>query len=153
MDDAGKHVWVVGSINGLFCLAIAEAEMFMWNLSIRKFKQFPNYRLHTSHIYGFVYDEFRDDYKFLNGKLYWPANVAGLDTSVDWESHADVWVMKEFGSLKKMYAIKYPADFYKRFFTSGFRPVIFPTLCMSNKGEILILSKSTYLIYNPKDES
>ncbi|KAK4341577.1 hypothetical protein RND71_040078 [Anisodus tanguticus] len=66
-------------------------------------------------------------------------------------THTDVWVMKEYGvkeSWKKMYTIKYPSDL-ENFFSF----VIYPTLCMSNKCEILLVSESTLMRYNPKDES
>ncbi|KAG5588564.1 hypothetical protein H5410_048998 [Solanum commersonii] len=210
-DEVFKGKIIVHSIRTLPSELVTEILLRLPVKSLWKF----------SHIYGFGYDQFRDDYKvvsvnksesplqgevnlyslkadswksvddcpstgilnvfgqFLNGKLYWPANVAGLDTSVDWyvvsfdladekwgkvekpcsqdggstlpsvgvlgndlfvfslrESHADVWVMKEFGLLKKMYAIKYPADFDKRFFTSGFPLVISPTLCKFVNGKL-----------------
>ncbi|XP_009619458.1 F-box/kelch-repeat protein At3g23880-like [Nicotiana tomentosiformis] len=68
---------IVGSINGLICLVISSfdglPDLFLWNLSVRKYKKLRNYRLNVSRRYhedecvdfnfGFAYDEFQDDYK------------------------------------------------------------------------------------------
>ncbi|XP_016470083.1 F-box/kelch-repeat protein At3g23880-like [Nicotiana tabacum] len=88
----GYYPSIVGSFNGLLCLAVAATDrllynLFLWNPSIRKYKKLPNYTLDVSRRYnldkhrysfrfGFAYDAFRDDYKVLgifpinrNGRL------------------------------------------------------------------------------------
>ncbi|XP_060181960.1 F-box/kelch-repeat protein At3g23880-like [Lycium barbarum] len=245
-----QSVWVVGSINGLTCLANRSTDLFLWNPSIRKFKKLhdPSIRTsgchfdcHASVKYGFGYDESCDDYKvvvvmfyicryvslhpvkvkiyslksdywrtvignypgemcssdvgtFVNGKLHWASNngcclhrgwnIISIDlTDEKWgkleqprygegdtllllsvlrsdlsvccsymRSHTDVWVMKEYGvkeSWTKMLTIKYPTVFGNNLFS----PFLSPTLCMSKKGEILLMSGSTFMIHNPEDES
>ncbi|XP_055822266.1 F-box protein CPR1-like, partial [Solanum dulcamara] len=60
-------------------------------------------------------------------------------------THLRVWVMKEYGvkeSWIKMFNIKYPND------QSHLHPLLF----MSNKGEMLFLIQSRFMIYNSKDE-
>ncbi|XP_059309947.1 F-box/kelch-repeat protein At3g23880-like [Lycium ferocissimum] len=67
-------------------------------------------------------------------------------------SHTDVWVMKEYGvkeSWIKMYTIKYLSDLENPYFSR----LLPPTLCMSKKGEILLVIGSTLMIHNPEDES
>ncbi|PHT71081.1 hypothetical protein T459_26185 [Capsicum annuum] len=64
-------------------------------------------------------------------------------------SHADVWVMKEYGvkeSWTKMFIIKYPYD------NMGYS-VFGPPFCMSSEGEILFRNDSVFMIYNPNDDS
>ncbi|CAN4090921.1 unnamed protein product [Withania somnifera] len=239
MKNPHKSVWIVGSVNGLICLAIEENDLFIWNPSIRKFKKLPDLRpmLRCGYyfMYGFGYDEVHDDYKvvgifcifgsggsynvevkiyglkrdfwrnvddfdggvllndsgkFVKGKLHW-ATTARLAEYNGWEiisidltdekwgkveqpcyeegnfdfvlgglennlsvlcnyhkTRADVWVMKEYGvkdSWEKMYTIIYPDDPGKYMFS--------PPLCLSNKGEILLVFGSIFMIYNPNDES
>ncbi|XP_059309931.1 F-box/kelch-repeat protein At3g23880-like [Lycium ferocissimum] len=161
-NDARQNVLVVGTVNGLICLAIGSTDLFLWNPSISK---------------------------FVNGKLHWPNTPAGFNKYESWnilsfdlsnekwgkveppyyeegdiipsvgvlgsdlsvfsnyqESHANVWVIKEYGveeSWINMYTIKHPR----------FPPFIYPTVCMSIKGEILVVSGSTIMIHNPQDES
>ncbi|XP_059291388.1 F-box/kelch-repeat protein At3g23880-like [Lycium ferocissimum] len=76
--------------------------------------------------------------------------VLGSDLSVIcnyWRNflinQAEVWIMKEYGvkeSWMKLYTIKNPID------------MLFPTLCMSNEGELLGVFGSTLMIYNSKDD-
>ncbi|XP_059314412.1 F-box/kelch-repeat protein At3g23880-like [Lycium ferocissimum] len=81
LDYPGKnlddHPRLVGSINGLICLAIRILhgfdDLYLWNPSIRKYKKLPSYTLSLSSRncevrlsdfnFGFAYDEFQDDYK------------------------------------------------------------------------------------------
>ncbi|OIT20413.1 PREDICTED: F-box/kelch-repeat protein At3g23880-like [Nicotiana attenuata] len=58
----------------------------------------------------------------------------------------DVWVMKEYGvkeSWTRMYTIEFRPDVENS--------VPSPPLCMSDKGEIVLVFGSTFMIYNPKD--
>ncbi|KAF3653935.1 hypothetical protein FXO38_15408, partial [Capsicum annuum] len=60
----------------------------------------------------------------------------------------DVWVVKEYGnkeSWTKVFTVNYPyqQDYYQ----------FSPSLCLSNTGEILLIFGSTFMIYNPKDDS
>ncbi|KAM3249614.1 F-box/kelch-repeat protein like [Capsicum annuum] len=64
-------------------------------------------------------------------------------------SHADVWVMKEYGvkeSWTKMFIIKYPYD------PMGYS-LFGPPFSMSSEGEILFRNDSVFMIYNPNDDS
>ncbi|KAG5594906.1 hypothetical protein H5410_036138 [Solanum commersonii] len=64
-------------------------------------------------------------------------------------THADIWVMKEYGSWTTIYTIKYPAYVEDGLFTT----IYSPTVCISNKAELLIVARPTFMIYNPEDES
>ncbi|XP_059309911.1 F-box/kelch-repeat protein At3g23880-like [Lycium ferocissimum] len=72
--------------------------------------------------------------------------VLRSDLSVfsEYEStHIDVWVMKEYGikqSWIKILTIKNP-----------FEQTLGPSFFMSNKGEILVMLRSIFMIYNLKD--
>ncbi|XP_059277292.1 F-box/kelch-repeat protein At3g23880-like [Lycium ferocissimum] len=63
-----NYLWIVGSVNGLICLAIEKYDLVLWNPSIRKYKKLPDSRptlmkADCCPLYGFGYDEFHDDYK------------------------------------------------------------------------------------------
>ncbi|XP_019233642.1 PREDICTED: F-box/kelch-repeat protein At3g23880-like [Nicotiana attenuata] len=63
-------------------------------------------------------------------------------------THVDLWIMKKYGvkeSWTKMFNINHPADLVRFLF--------YPPFCMSNKGEFLFQFVSTFMVYNPKDES
>ncbi|KAF3664066.1 hypothetical protein T459_07968 [Capsicum annuum] len=88
--------------------------------------------------------------RYREGNLFLDLKVLGSDLCVFcnyMEIHADVWVMRDYGvkeSWTKMYSVKYPDRF--------FSPFISRTLCMSNKGEVLLVPGSTLMVHNPEDE-
>ncbi|XAR62780.1 hypothetical protein NMG60_11017653 [Bertholletia excelsa] len=67
LKDLHESVWILGSCNGLLCIAIGEDAVFLWNPSARKSKKLPcsgvRLRDDSVTIYGFGYDESIDDYK------------------------------------------------------------------------------------------
>lgn len=70
MKELQRGACIVGSINGLICLAIRHDNLFIWNPSIRKFKSLPDFKVRDGPeaspagvSYGFGYDESTDDYK------------------------------------------------------------------------------------------
>ncbi|MCD7451387.1 hypothetical protein HAX54_011695 [Datura stramonium] len=71
MKISNKFIWIVGSVNGLICLAIEDKQLFLWNPSIRKFKKLPDSRAtmkaDSFFMYGFGYDEIHDDYRVVVG--------------------------------------------------------------------------------------
>ncbi|XP_059310057.1 F-box/kelch-repeat protein At3g23880-like [Lycium ferocissimum] len=80
LDYPGKnpdeYPRVVGSVNGLICLAISINggldDLYLWNPSIRKYKKLPSYDNEitlTNFNFGFAYDEFQDDYKVVGREL------------------------------------------------------------------------------------
>ncbi|KAJ8547106.1 hypothetical protein K7X08_010692 [Anisodus acutangulus] len=79
---------------------------------------------------------YRGDYNLQLGLL-----SSELSVYINKEKHAYVWVMKK--SWTKLFTVKYadnPDSFAVPFF-------------MSNKGEIVVGFASTFMIYNPKDNS
>ncbi|WMV47801.1 hypothetical protein MTR67_041186, partial [Solanum verrucosum] len=220
MKKPQQGISIVGSVNGLICVAIGDGDLFIWNPSIRKFKNLPDSRLKLEvvgvlcvekkydfhhndvKIYSLKSDSWRnkDDVpdgvelmepcEFLDGKLHWVGGfnggvhhkertiismdladekwgtleqplytggnffawlqVVGSDLSMSYyymRSQTDVWVMREYGvkeSWTKTYTVKYPDNVYA--------PFISRKLCMSNKGEMLLVSGSTLMAHNPEDE-
>ncbi|MCD7472146.1 hypothetical protein HAX54_013142 [Datura stramonium] len=62
-----NHFMIVGSVNGLICLAFGAHRFLIWNPSIRKFKKVASLEIASgSHIAGFGYDELYDDYKLVS---------------------------------------------------------------------------------------
>ncbi|WMV48254.1 hypothetical protein MTR67_041639 [Solanum verrucosum] len=84
------------------------------------------------------------------GEIALRVGVLGSDLSVLCNCNmllVDVWVMKEYGvkeSWTKMFTIKYTLR-------SGYLGQ--RCLHMSNEGEILVVIKGEFMIYNPKDDS
>lgn len=62
-----KAVWVVGSCNGIICVAIDEKDIFLWNPSTRKSKELPPVGVEMKqgfyYMWGFGFSESDDDYK------------------------------------------------------------------------------------------
>ncbi|XP_047319902.1 F-box/kelch-repeat protein At3g23880-like [Impatiens glandulifera] len=59
-------VSIVGSVNGLICIAVNDINLFIWNPATRKSKRLPHcgVRKHPGrYSYGFGYDEASSDYK------------------------------------------------------------------------------------------
>ncbi|CAH9071855.1 unnamed protein product [Cuscuta europaea] len=62
-----SSVWIIGSFNGLVCIAIEEKDLIIWNPTTGKFKKLPDSGFELKpgfyFLYGFGYDESSDDYK------------------------------------------------------------------------------------------
>ncbi|XP_076882889.1 F-box/kelch-repeat protein At3g23880-like [Bidens hawaiensis] len=67
MKHPRKSVWIVGSCNGLVCVAIEEDTLFIWNPSTRRSSRLPYCGRKAQPgcyvLYGFGYEESGDDYK------------------------------------------------------------------------------------------
>ncbi|MCD7456593.1 hypothetical protein HAX54_032312 [Datura stramonium] len=74
---------VVGSVNGLICLSNGSKVLCLWNPSTRKYKKVPDfvYNLRIRAVYGFGYDESRDDYKVVRC-IYYYASWLRLDIKI-----------------------------------------------------------------------
>ncbi|KAA8548443.1 hypothetical protein F0562_000127 [Nyssa sinensis] len=85
MKNPHNSVWIVGSCNGLICIAIEEYDIFIWNPSTRKSKRLPNSGMRMRYgcfmIYGFGYDDSTDDYKVV-GIYCVVGNVGSYETEV-----------------------------------------------------------------------
>ncbi|XP_070047458.1 F-box protein CPR1-like [Nicotiana tomentosiformis] len=71
-------------------------------------------------------------------------------------SHSDVWLMKYYGvkpSWTTMFAINCPDDPGKYDYYPRCSLSFSPLFCQLDKGEILLLYRSVFMIYNPKDDS
>ncbi|XP_023736405.1 F-box/kelch-repeat protein At3g23880 isoform X1 [Lactuca sativa] len=62
-----KSIWIAGSCNGLLFIAVEDDDLFLWNPGTRKSNRLPdvgfNVRSGSYVLYGFGYDESKDDYK------------------------------------------------------------------------------------------
>ncbi|KAL3506322.1 hypothetical protein ACH5RR_031704 [Cinchona calisaya] len=58
---------IVGSCNGSVCIGIDNKDVFLWNPYIRKFKKLPDsgFKYLSHALFGFGYDNFKDDYKVI----------------------------------------------------------------------------------------
>lgn len=72
---AKNFVWVVGSCDGLICLAVNKQDLILWNPSTRICKKLPDFGVEVKFgsyfSYGLGFDESSDDYKivgFFNSK-------------------------------------------------------------------------------------
>ncbi|KAH6805433.1 hypothetical protein C2S51_030264 [Perilla frutescens var. frutescens] len=79
-----RAVWVVGSCNGIICIAIDEKDIFLWNPSTRKTKELPpagvEMRPGFYYLWGFGYSESDDDYKVVG--LFCLYGNGGLQESI-----------------------------------------------------------------------
>ncbi|KAA8544562.1 hypothetical protein F0562_022579 [Nyssa sinensis] len=87
--------WIVGSCNGLICIAIEEYDIFIWNPFSRKSKRLPNSGRRMWYgcfmIYGFGYDDSTDDYKIV-GIYCVVGNVGLYETEVKiYTLRTDFW--------------------------------------------------------------
>ncbi|XP_047320861.1 F-box/kelch-repeat protein At3g23880-like [Impatiens glandulifera] len=64
-----SDLWMIGSTNGLVCVVLDQAEIFLWNPSTRISNKLPScgYKKRRSQFiaYGFGYDERNSDYKVI----------------------------------------------------------------------------------------
>ncbi|KAI3452957.1 hypothetical protein Pfo_009620 [Paulownia fortunei] len=79
-----RAVWIVGSSNGLICIAIDEKDMFLWNPSTRTSKKLPPVAVEMKqgfyYIWGFGFNESDDDYKVVG--IFCVFGNAGVNESI-----------------------------------------------------------------------
>lgn len=95
MKDPHNHVWVVGCVNGLVCLAVEEYTLFLWNPATRKSRRLRSPDVVLDYgcylIYGFGYDQVADDYKVV-GMFCFFRSGGEYDTTVKvYSSKEDIW--------------------------------------------------------------
>ncbi|XP_073272719.1 F-box/kelch-repeat protein At3g23880-like isoform X1 [Primulina huaijiensis] len=100
LSDPDDEIRIVGSCNGLICVALDPSNVILWNPATRKYRELPVSGVTMfSRSYGFGYDVFNDDYKVScidHNPAADPAQVhiysLGNDlwTSMDW-SHGKVY--------------------------------------------------------------
>ncbi|XP_059309992.1 F-box/kelch-repeat protein At3g23880-like [Lycium ferocissimum] len=95
MKNSGGYFRVVGFVNGLICLEGGTRNLFLWNPTIKKYKELPYYirilKRNTKAIYGFGYDEFHDDYKVVCGlSIYQHGNLPLVEVKV-YSLKSDSW--------------------------------------------------------------
>ncbi|XP_015160574.1 F-box/kelch-repeat protein At3g23880-like [Solanum tuberosum] len=86
--ESHQSTKIVGSVNGLICVAIEKKDLFLWNPSIRKLKKLPDSETSYVFSYDFEYDELHDDYKpgmFVNGKLHWAITTKRFSNNNYWD--------------------------------------------------------------------
>lgn len=81
--------YVVGSCNGLVCLACYDGRTFLWNPTTRKSRRLPKVpkHKHAHTVFGFGYDELKDDYK-----VFTVVGDSSYKVSV-YSSKSDCWRM------------------------------------------------------------
>lgn len=94
------EIQIVGSCNGLICVALDQWNVILWNPATRKYRELPVSGVNMfSRSFGFGYDAFNDDYKVScidHNPAADPAQVHiyslrnDLWTSTDW-SHGEVY--------------------------------------------------------------
>lgn len=84
--DIDNWTYVVGCCNGLVCLACFDGSVLLWNPTTRKSTRLPEYE-HAHTVFGFGYDESKDDYKVFTiiGKSDYKVSV--------YSSNSDCWRM------------------------------------------------------------
>ncbi|KAG9160270.1 hypothetical protein Leryth_027647 [Lithospermum erythrorhizon] len=70
MQRPDESLWLVGSINGLVCLALDENEIIFWNPCLGKHRRVPRLEVKIKRgcfiLYGFGYDAVGEDYKVVS---------------------------------------------------------------------------------------
>ncbi|KAH7844693.1 hypothetical protein Vadar_030691 [Vaccinium darrowii] len=69
-----SHVDILGSFNGILLLRVSDAELYLWNPSIRVFRKISPPKGSGIPMYGLGYDSVSDDFKVV--RILWPTNYS-----------------------------------------------------------------------------